>query len=189
MNPALRSIRIGLLAAFLGLAPAAGLLADTIYLKNGRQIQASNIVRQEGKLTFDAEGGEVTLSESLVDRIESDDPGRAPIIISKPQAAHHAAPASRPDGYNSRSHNSRGQTRADGSQGSAAPVQPRRHATHAGSYCQANGCTRCRCPRCERGGPGSSEDERSRRSPQDRSFGARFSAGSEYMVFDRFAGC
>ena len=96
MNPALRSIRIGLLAAFLGLAPAAGLLADTIYLKNGRQIQASNIVRQEGKLTFDAEGGEVTLSESLVDRIESDDPGRAPIIISKPQAAHHAAPASRP---------------------------------------------------------------------------------------------
>ena len=96
MNPALRSIRIGLLAAFLGLAPAAGLLADTIYLKNGRQIQASNIVRQEGKLTFDAEGGEVTLSESLVDRIESDDPGHAPIIISKPQAARHAAPASRP---------------------------------------------------------------------------------------------
>lgn len=94
MNPALRSIRIGLLAVFLGLAPAAGLLADTIYLKNGRQIQASNIVRQEGKLTFDTDGGEVTLSESLVDRIESDDPGRAPIVISKPQAAHHAAPAS-----------------------------------------------------------------------------------------------
>ncbi len=95
MNPALRSIRIGLLAVFLGLAPAAGLLADTIYLKNGRQIQASNIVRQEGKLTFDTEGGEVALSESLVDRIESDDPGRAPITISKPQAAHNAAPASR----------------------------------------------------------------------------------------------
>jgi periplasmic protein TonB len=96
VNPALRSIRIGLLAAFLGLVPAAGLLADTIYLKNGRQIQASNIVRQEGKLTFDTEGGEVTLSESLVDRIESDDPRRAPITISKPQAAHNAAPASRP---------------------------------------------------------------------------------------------
>jgi len=96
VNPALGSIRMGLLAAFVGLAPAAGVLANTIYLKNGRQIQASNIVRQEGKLTFDAEGGEVTLSESLVERIESDDPGRAPIIISKPQAAHHAAPASRP---------------------------------------------------------------------------------------------
>lgn len=95
MNPALRSIGIGLLAAFLGLAPAASLLADTIYLKNGRQIQASNIVRQEGKLTFDTEGGEVTVSESLVDRIESDDPGRAPITISKPQAAHNAAPSSR----------------------------------------------------------------------------------------------
>ena len=96
MNPALRSIRIGLLAAFVGLAPAAGLLADTIYLKNGRQIQASNIVRQEGKLTFDTEGGEVSVSESLVDRIESDDPRRAPISISKPQAAHNAAPSSRP---------------------------------------------------------------------------------------------
>jgi len=95
VNPALRSIRIGLLAAFLGLAAAAGLLADTIYLKNGRQIQASNIVRQEGKLTFDTEGGEVTLSESLVDRIESDDPRRAPITISKPQAAQNAAPSSR----------------------------------------------------------------------------------------------
>ena len=96
MNPALRSIRIGFLAAFLGLAPAAGLLADTIYLKNGRQIQASNIVRQEGKLTFDTEGGEVAVSESLVDRIESDDPRRAPITISKPQAAHNAAASSRP---------------------------------------------------------------------------------------------
>jgi TonB family protein len=91
MNPALRSIRIGFLAAFLGLVPAAGLLADTIYLKNGRQIQASNIVRQEGKLTFDTEGGEVSVSESVVDRIESDDPRRAPITISKPQAAHNAA--------------------------------------------------------------------------------------------------
>ena len=96
MNPALRSIRIGLLAAFVGLAPTACLLADTIYLKNGRQIQASNIVRQEGKLTFDTEGGEVSVSESLVDRIESDDPGRAPIVISKLQAAHHPVPASRP---------------------------------------------------------------------------------------------
>ena len=96
MNPARRSIRIGFLAAFLGLAPAAGLLADTIYLKNGRQIQASNIVRQEGKLTFDTAGGEVAVSESLVDRIESDDPGRPPITISKPQAAHNAAASSRP---------------------------------------------------------------------------------------------
>jgi TonB family protein len=96
VNPARRSIRIGFLAAFLGLAPAAGLLADTIYLKNGRQIQASNIVREEGKLLFDTEGGEVAVSESLVDRIESEDPRRAPITISKPQAAHNAAASSRP---------------------------------------------------------------------------------------------
>lgn len=96
MGPALKSIRIGLLSAFLGLAPAASLLADTIYLKNGRKIEASNIIREDGKLTFDAAGGSVTVSESLVERIESNDPGRAPITISKPKTAHNTAPPSPP---------------------------------------------------------------------------------------------
>lgn len=96
MNPALKYMRMGLLAALVGLAPASGLLADTVYLKNGRKIEASNIVRQEGKLTFDAAGGEVTVSETLVDRIESDDPGRPPIMISKPKVARSAAPSSGP---------------------------------------------------------------------------------------------
>ena len=53
MKTALKPIWLGLLAAGLCSLFAR---ADTIYLKNGRQIQATNTVRQNGKVTFETVG-------------------------------------------------------------------------------------------------------------------------------------
>jgi predicted negative regulator of RcsB-dependent stress response len=61
--------------------------ADTIYLKNGRQMQGTNIVRQNGKVTFETPAGTMTVPESLVDHIASGDPPIAP------QKSSNSAPA------------------------------------------------------------------------------------------------
>lgn len=74
MNPALKPIRIGLFAASLAFALSVSLRADTIYLKNGRQIQGTNTVRQNGKVSFETAAGSMSVPESLVDRIVSGDP-------------------------------------------------------------------------------------------------------------------
>jgi tetratricopeptide (TPR) repeat protein len=52
--------------------------ADTIYLKNGRQIQGTNAVRQNGKVTFETAAGTMSVPESSVDRILSGDPPIVP---------------------------------------------------------------------------------------------------------------
>jgi tetratricopeptide (TPR) repeat protein len=62
-----------LLAIVLGMAGAAR--ADIIYLKNGRQIQATNTARKDGKVTFETAAGTMALSEALVDKIVKDDSG------------------------------------------------------------------------------------------------------------------
>ena len=54
--------------------------ADTIYLKNGRQIQGTNAVRQNGKVTFETAAGTLSVPESLVDRIVS---GGPPIVAQR----------------------------------------------------------------------------------------------------------
>jgi tetratricopeptide (TPR) repeat protein len=59
--------------------------ADTIYLKNGRQIQGTNVVRQNGKVTFETSAGTMSVPESLVDRISN---GDSPIA---PQRGSHSA--------------------------------------------------------------------------------------------------
>jgi tetratricopeptide (TPR) repeat protein len=76
--------------------------ADTIYLKNGRQIQGTNPVRQNGKVTFETAAGTMSVAESSVDRIVSGDP---PIVPQRspnsalaelsiaPPASSDAAPA------------------------------------------------------------------------------------------------
>jgi tetratricopeptide (TPR) repeat protein len=77
VKTALKPIWLGLLAAGLCSLFAR---ADTIYLKNGRQIQATNTVRQNGKVTFETSAGTMSVPESVVDHIVS---GDAPIIPQK----------------------------------------------------------------------------------------------------------
>ncbi len=65
--------RARLVAAFLSLAWAAAppaALADTIFLKNGRKIEARVTRENETEVVFEREGGEITLPRSLVDHIE-----------------------------------------------------------------------------------------------------------------------
>jgi tetratricopeptide (TPR) repeat protein len=77
-------IWIGVLVA--GLCPLFA-RADTIYLKNGRQIQATNTVRQNGKVTFETAAGTMSVSESLVDHIVTGDVPIAPQKGSNSAAA------------------------------------------------------------------------------------------------------
>ncbi len=67
------SSRTRLVAAFLSLAWAAGppaALADTIFLKNGRKIEARVTREDSTEVVCEREGGEITLPRSLVDHIE-----------------------------------------------------------------------------------------------------------------------
>src|SRR5579864_4222792 len=67
-----RPIRIGVFVASLAFAVTANLPADTIYLKNGRQIQGSNTARQNGKVTFETAAGMMSVPEAAVDRVVRD---------------------------------------------------------------------------------------------------------------------
>lgn len=81
MNRALKPIWTGLLLASLWPLFA---YADTIYLKNGRQLQGTNCVRQNGKVTFETSAGTMSVPESLVDRIVGGEP---PISAQKSSSA------------------------------------------------------------------------------------------------------
>jgi len=76
VNTALKSLRTGLLVVSLTLALAGSIRADTIYLKNGRKIQGTNVVRRDGKVTFETAAGTMSVPESSVDHIVS---GETPI--------------------------------------------------------------------------------------------------------------
>jgi peptidase MA superfamily protein/tetratricopeptide repeat protein len=78
VNKALKSARLGLFAGLPVLAFCAGLHADTIYLKNGRQIQGTNVTTKNGKVSFETPAGTMSLSESVVDRIVKGDPPIGP---------------------------------------------------------------------------------------------------------------
>ncbi len=56
-----------LLAALLCAGPA---FADTIVLKNGRRIIASNVVEENGKVSYETSAGRLSLPKSIVDHIE-----------------------------------------------------------------------------------------------------------------------
>jgi tetratricopeptide (TPR) repeat protein len=93
VNRALRPIWSGLLLA--SLCPFF-VRADTIYLKNGRQIQGTNVVRQSGKVTFETAAGTMSLPEALVDRIVKGEPPIGPQKSSPSAVAElsMAAPSS-----------------------------------------------------------------------------------------------
>lgn len=78
MNTALKPVRIGLLVIALLFATTGRLHADTIYLKNGRKLQGTNVVKRNGKVTFETAAGTMSVSESSVDHIVSGDAPIAP---------------------------------------------------------------------------------------------------------------
>jgi len=47
--------------------------ADTIVLKNGRRIQASNVIEKDGRISYDTPAGQLSIPKSIVARIERDD--------------------------------------------------------------------------------------------------------------------
>ena len=66
--------------------------ADTIVLKNGRRIQASNVIEKDGRVSYDTPAGQLSIPKSIVARIERDDfaysTSRAasdPPVVSAPQ--------------------------------------------------------------------------------------------------------
>ena len=74
MSRADKCVRMGLSAGLLALALGAGLRADTIYLKNGRQIQGTNITTKNGKVSFETAAGTMSVPEAVVDRVVKGDP-------------------------------------------------------------------------------------------------------------------
>jgi tetratricopeptide (TPR) repeat protein len=51
----------------------AGLIADTIYLKNGRKIIASHVVQENGQVSYETPAGLLSFPLSIVDRVVHDD--------------------------------------------------------------------------------------------------------------------
>jgi hypothetical protein len=65
---------LGLCAAVCLAAMPGNLSADTIYLKNGKKIIASNVVRENGQVGYDTSTGHLSLPASIVDKVVHDDP-------------------------------------------------------------------------------------------------------------------
>lgn len=83
------------LAALLFLAAFASLpvCADTIVLKNGRRIFASNVIERDGKVIYETSAGEFVLPKSIVDHIERGT-GSAPYNAAQSAAALQITPPS-----------------------------------------------------------------------------------------------
>jgi hypothetical protein len=47
--------------------------ADTIYLKNGRKIAASHVVRENGQVSYETSAGRMSLPVSIVDKVVHED--------------------------------------------------------------------------------------------------------------------
>jgi tetratricopeptide (TPR) repeat protein len=54
-------------------AISGGVLADTIYLKSGRKITASNVVQENGQVSYETSAGRFSFPASIVDRVTHDD--------------------------------------------------------------------------------------------------------------------
>src|ERR1700737_4238824 len=69
--PAARSLGI-FVAVCLAAALPRTAFADTIYLKNGRKIAASNVVQENGQVSYETSAGRLSLPASIVDRVVRD---------------------------------------------------------------------------------------------------------------------
>jgi tetratricopeptide (TPR) repeat protein len=80
---------LGLCAAVcLAAAMPGNLSADTIYLKNGKKIIASHVVRENGQVSYETSTGHLSLPASIVDRVVYDAP---PLDSTAGTAADRAA--------------------------------------------------------------------------------------------------
>lgn len=90
--------------AALALSFATAVVADTIYLKNGRTIRSSEVRVEGDKVFFVQYGGEVALPMSIVDHIEEDanvEPPSSPpsaMPAADPAAGDPEATAAGPEG-------------------------------------------------------------------------------------------
>lgn len=103
LNPhSIRRFVLVAVAAALALSFAAPAVADTIYLKNGREIRSSQVRVEGDRVFFIQYGGEVVLPMSLIDRIVVDarvEPEATTTTPPPPPAAESAAdPAADPEG-------------------------------------------------------------------------------------------
>jgi tetratricopeptide (TPR) repeat protein len=96
----LDAARVGMVVLVFSLLAAAA-SADTIVLKNGRRITASNVVEAGDKVRYETAAGELSLPKSIVDHIEKS--GSVGMPGARPEAANLAitAPAMEPLGADS----------------------------------------------------------------------------------------
>ena len=82
---------MGVLVVCAVFALATSAVADTIYLKNGREILTSTTRIEGDNVIFLQYGGEVTIPLSLVDRIEEDEAREPdPLPVSQPASSGSA---------------------------------------------------------------------------------------------------
>ena len=67
----------------------SSLLADVIYLKNGRKIVAQVTKEDDKQVTYDVDGGEVSISKSIVDRVEK---SATPTAVAGSRRSSHDVP-------------------------------------------------------------------------------------------------
>jgi len=77
MDDARLSSAQSLACVLLLLVGACAALADTIVLKNGRRIIASNVVEEDGHVSYETPAGHLSLPKSIVDHIEHNNVLRA----------------------------------------------------------------------------------------------------------------
>jgi hypothetical protein len=70
-SSAAHSVRLFAVLCLAGVIPGIA-SADTIYLKNGRKITASNVVQENGKVSYETSAGHLSLPASIVDRVVRD---------------------------------------------------------------------------------------------------------------------
>jgi tetratricopeptide (TPR) repeat protein len=70
---AVRFTTVSALSLTVAFALASSVAADTIVLKNGRRIIASNVTQDADHVTYDTPAGQLSIPKSIVDRIEHDD--------------------------------------------------------------------------------------------------------------------
>ena len=70
-SSAAHSLRLFAVLCLAGVIPGIA-SADTIYLKNGRKITASNVVQENGQISYETSAGHLSLPASIVDRVVRD---------------------------------------------------------------------------------------------------------------------
>jgi tetratricopeptide (TPR) repeat protein len=69
--PAARALGFFAAVCFLAALPP-GVSADTIYLKNGRKIDASHVVQEKGRVSYETSAGNMSLPASIVEKVVHD---------------------------------------------------------------------------------------------------------------------